>query len=156
MKFFQLLLLTLFINFSASLKLKNSNQSAVKTLQITPDDKANFLKWKQKHGKIYKTQAEEDHAMESVVGNLKDIEAHNDKFKSGKVTYTRALWMRSDLSYDEKVKSLMGEIPTNTTTTERLKRQLKNQFPSGPAEINWVKAGRVNSIRDQGKCGSCW
>lgn len=148
------LLLIIFINFSNPLKIQNLNQNAVKTLQISQDDKAVFLKWKQKHGKIYKTQAEEDHAMESVKGNLIDIEAHNNDFKKGKVTYTRALWMRSDLSYDEKVKSLMGEIPTNTT--ERLKRQLKNQFLSGPAEVNWVKAGRVHSIRDQGTCGSCW
>lgn len=154
MKFCHFLLLVIFINFSNSFKIKNFQRNAVKTVQVSQDDKSNFLKWKQKHGKIYKTQAEEDHALESFTGNSKDIEAHNNDFKSGKVTYTRALWMRSDLSYEEKLHALMGEIPTNDT--ERLKRQLKNQFPTGPAEVNWVKAGRVNSIRDQGVCGSCW
>ena len=80
MKFRHFLLLVIFINFSNSFKIKNFQLNAVKKVQVSQEDKANFLKWKQKHGKIYKTQAEEDHAMESFTGNLKDIEAHNNAF----------------------------------------------------------------------------
>jgi len=25
-----------------------------------------------------------------------------------------------------------------------------------PASVNWVTAGKVNPIQDQGQCGSCW
>lgn len=29
-------------------------------------------------------------------------------------------------------------------------------FNDLPASVNWIDAGAVNTVQDQGRCGSCW
>lgn len=54
----------------------------------------------------------------------------------------------------------MGNVPNNLTSTERYRRQakkrIKNNFPKGPDQVDWVQSGRVQGVRDQASCGSCW
>lgn len=143
-------------NPRANFQRRISKSSQISTL--TPLELEKFTQWKNKFGKIYKNPLEEEKAAKKFLQNIKEIDAHNELFKAGKETFSRGVWMGSDLTYEEKQKLLMGEIPTNET--EKVKRQARsrilNQFPKGPPEVNWVKVGRVNGVRDQGQCGSCW
>jgi C1A family cysteine protease len=138
------------------IKLTNSAPPS-KKLSISDLDRQRFQQWKQKHKKSYQSSADEDKAMENLIKNLKEIEAHNELYAAGKTTYTRALWEKSDLSLEEKQQFLSGERvfePRNESTTLRFVRAAK--LKAAPPELNWVKEGLVNPIQDQKKCGSCW
>lgn len=147
---FKLFIIFLFFNSLNSQRLRK----ATKKPQLVQADQEKFTQWKKKFGKVYKTTDEENQAALKVIENIKEIEAHNELFKAGKSSFTRAAWMSSDLTFEEKKKLLMGGVSSNFS--DKAKRQTKNQFPKGPAEVNWVTAGRVNGVRDQFLCGSCW
>jgi cathepsin L len=124
--------------------------------QPSDGDRQRFQAWKQKFQKVYSSTTDEDRAMSVMITNQREIDAHNELFQQGKVTFTRATWENSDLDLDEKLKILTGNKPLNESVV--VKRSLKQaaNFKTGPNEVNWVKSGLVTSIRNQGKCGSCW
>ena len=150
------------INLTTSNPSNPSNPSkSPKKSSISDQDRQKFQQWKQKHKKSYQSTADEDKAMENLIKNLREIDAHNELYAAGKTTYTRALWEKSDLSFEEKQQFLSGEKvfePRNeSTTTLRFVRAAKSRkLKAAPPELNWVKEGLVNPIQDQKKCGSCW
>lgn len=120
-----------------------------------PEQQAKFKSWKSSFSKSYSSPEEEQKAMDSMLQNDDEIEAHNKRFQSGKETFSRALWKQSDLSYDEKKKKLTGSkgAPENSTN---LLQAAPKKFKASPASLNWTAAGLVHEVDDQQTCGSCY
>lgn len=61
-----------------------------------------------KYGKTYKSDAEEKTRMDIFLKNKQKIEAHNEQYDSGFVSYSMRLNEYSDLSSDEIRKQMKG------------------------------------------------
>lgn len=83
-KIFLIFLLFAQISSQRNKKLQQSQKS------LTETDFQKFSNWKKKFGKTYKNPEEEKRAAQKVVDNLREIEAHNELYKAGKETFTRA------------------------------------------------------------------
>ena len=114
-----------------------------------------FKKWEILYQKEYSTEQKENEAMEKYLVNKAKIDAHNIKFQNGEVTYTRDTFKYSDMSSEEKRKYLCGvEVPPSE---ENVPRSLPDTvFPVGPPSVNYITAGLVGPVLDQGWCSSCW
>lgn len=122
--------------------------TSVASKALRPDQQAKFQKWKTTFNKNYATPDDEAKAMEKVLKNFDEIEAHNKRFQEGKETFQRGLWKRSDLSFEEKRKLLAGstELTSSTQTTQApvlLQAASPNTFKASPSSVNWTAAGLV-------------
>lgn len=124
--------------------------------QWRADQKQKFLKWKADYKKSYPSSEEETRAMDSMLKNQDQIEAHNKKFAEGKVSFERGLWKRSDLSFDEKQKLLTGSKDLPAEPDKLTLQAAPVNMKSAPSSLDWTKAGRVHAVDDQNICGSCY
>ena len=88
-----------------------------------------------------------------------DIDEHNKKYARGEATYKRALWKKSDISREERVKLLNGFIEPAIEYDQfvvRTRQAVANSiiYPTGPDSYDSVAFGHVTPIKDQGDCGS--
>jgi cathepsin L len=121
-----------------------------------------FESWKRKFKKNYQSSMQENVAKEKFLQNIQEIDEHNARFDEGKETFMRDTWMRSDMSYDEKMKLLTAgsqihNVNSNLNPSEIfLKIGLRLQSESLPTYVNWVEKGLVHEVVDQDRCGSCY
>lgn len=109
-----------------------------------------WTEFKAKYGKVYNGD-EEQHRYEIFSNNFVFIETENTKG----YTYKLGVGPFADLELQEFARTFTGYqkpenigvplIGTHEWDSEEL-----------PSEVDWVRAGAVSPVKDQGSCGSCW
>ncbi|CAH1101124.1 unnamed protein product [Psylliodes chrysocephalus] len=79
-------------------------------------DQEKFSEFKTKFNKNYGTPEEEQHRLEVFLENSKKIDAHNEKFAKGEVSYSQGLNQFSDLTAEEWKNRNHGLKNTNAKT----------------------------------------
>jgi Papain family cysteine protease/Cathepsin propeptide inhibitor domain (I29) len=126
--------------------------SKPRALNIRPEEQKSFFVWMREFSKNYSSSAAQDEAMRNFVVNKREIDAHNKLFSLGLVKFRRATWKCSDMSSSQKSEFLLGSrAPTALALSRDTTLNVR-----GSASVDWVKAGLVGPVAEQGWCGSCW
>lgn len=120
-------------------------------LRVNPVANA-WREWKKNHTKLYGT-AEDGKRYKIFRDNYNFIQAHNVKKDS---TYKLGLNQFSDLTHNEWASLYTGVIIPKDHNVSNVSNLFKPSITDVPDSIDWRSEGRVNEIKDQGKCGSCW
>ena len=114
-----------------------------------------FNEFKAKHQKEYSNFWEELNRLRIFSANLEDIERHNARGSS----YTMGINAFADLTAEEFKETFGGtKVISSSTSRRQAWHSVSNRdrVKDLPDSVNWVEAGAVTDVKDQGRCGSCW
>jgi len=112
-----------------------------------------FSRWMKEHNKHYASTAEFDVRISTFKANALKVRTH---MANANRTYDMALNKFADLTTAEFAEMYLGYVPRDNAY---LRSKNIKVFPTKkalPASVDWVAAGKVTPIKDQGQCGSCW
>jgi len=124
--------------------------AAVATATIMNETDFAFVQYIAKFNKTYASMAE----FNERLANFQFMHTEIKRLNSENSTTTHGHNKFSDMTREE-YRSMLGLKNQPAPKLHGKKQETLNQT-APPASVNWVTAGYVIAIQDQGQCGSCW
>lgn len=119
--------------------------SAALAIEANDIDFIKFVAW---FGKSYKNMEEFSHRAELYKNTIHFISEHNAEER----TYKLGVNHLSDWTEDE-YKKLLGYRVGNRKKEAPIVKYAPYELPT---TVDWITAGAVTPVKNQGSCGSCW
>lgn len=125
-----------------------TGKTPVKTTIPSPV-RAAFASWMKQYKMEFATPTEFNYRLGVFAQTLARVQEHNAK----ELSYTLELNAFAHLTLEEFLAKYTGlNLPENYERNIVEEPKVLAQQPS----VNWVTAGAVNPVKNQGQCGSCW
>lgn len=110
-----------------------------------------------KHGKLYLSESERNFRMKIFSENRRKVLEHNS---TPGVSYTLTLNSFADFTLQELESRYLtpkgtGPDPHGPSKCEKVS-SMETKIDPIPRQVDWEKAGKVQVVKDQKGCGSCW
>ena len=115
------------------------------------DYEAEFAKFNAKYRKNFVSLSDKSLRLEVFKANFDKIAAHN----ASPASYKLAINEYADLTYDEFQSFYLGDMSKSGFKKEHCEGMATKPF-SVPDEVDWRAEGKVQKVKNQKACGSCW